>query len=149
MKWLALVLMLVAGSALAIEPDEVLDDPVLEERAREISQGLRCPVCQNESIDESAMPVARDLRLLVRERLLAGDSNDEALNFIVARYGEFVLLKPQTGGANLVLWLSGPLVFLLVLGAFILARRTKGSEDALTAEEEARLAQLLADDAPK
>ena len=99
----------------AVEPNEVLSDPTLEERARNISKDLRCLVCQNESIDDSNASLAKDLRILVRERLVAGDSDDEVLNFIVDRYGEFALLKPRSDGFNLILWLSGPLMLLIAL----------------------------------
>ena len=99
----------------SVEPNEVLSDPILEERARDISKDLRCLVCQNESIDDSNASLAKDLRILVRERLVAGDSDDEVLNFIVDRYGEFALLKPRLNGFNLILWLSGPLMLLIAL----------------------------------
>ena len=99
----------------SVEPSEVLDDPVLEELARDISKDLRCLVCQNESIDESSATLAKDLRILVRERLLAGDNKDSVLKFIVDRYGEFVLLNPSSNGSNLILWLSGPLMLLIAL----------------------------------
>ena len=99
----------------SVEPNEVLSDPILEERARDISKDLRCLVCQNESIDDSNASLAKDLRILVRERLVAGDSDDEVLNFIVDRYGEFALLKPRYNGFNLILWLSGPLMLLIAL----------------------------------
>ena len=99
----------------SVEPSEVLDDTVLEELARDISKDLRCLVCQNESIDESSATLAKDLRILVRERLLAGDNKDAVLKFIVDRYGEFVLLNPSSTGANLILWLSGPLMLLIAL----------------------------------
>ena len=98
-----------------VEPGEVLDDPLLEKRARDISKGLRCLVCQNESIDDSNARLAKDLRILVRERLVAGDSDDEVLNFIVDRYGEFALLKPRSDGFNSILWLSGPMMLLIAL----------------------------------
>ena len=99
----------------SVEPSEILNDPILEERARDISKDLRCLVCQNESIDESNASLAKDLRILVRERLVAGDSDHEVLNFIVDRYGEFALLKPKSDGFNLILWLSGPLMLLIAL----------------------------------
>ncbi|MEM9350772.1 MAG: cytochrome c-type biogenesis protein [Pseudomonadota bacterium] len=141
---LAFALLWLAGAAAAVQPDEVLDNPALEERAREISQGLRCTVCQNESIDESSAPVARDLRLLVRERLTAGDSDDEVLAYIVARYGEFVLLRPDASGANLLLWLVGPAVLLLSVGGVLLGRRRHvAPAEALSDEERSRLAALL------
>ena len=108
--WFAVlaVLLTLTGPAWAVQPDEVLDDPALEERARELSKDLRCLVCRNESIDESNADLARDLRILVRERLMAGDSNAEAMDFIVDRYGEYVLLRPTASGANWVLWAAGP-----------------------------------------
>src|SRR5918995_3213609 len=102
------------GAAFAVQPDEVLKDPALEKRAREISTGLRCLVCQNQSIDDSDAQLAKDLRLLVRERLVAGDTDDQVENFLVQRYGEFVLLKPTFGTHTLLLWLTPALV--LVLG---------------------------------
>ena len=108
MKRLVLILLLVSTPLFAVEPDEILDDPMLEARARDISAGLRCLVCRNESIDESNADLARDLRLLVRERLLAGDSNSEAVDYIVARYGEYVLLNPPARGSTWILWLAGP-----------------------------------------
>ena len=113
-----LFLLLVIFTPLAsysVEPSEVLDDPILEELARDISKDLRCLVCQNESIDESSATLAKDLRILVRERLLAGDNKDAVLKFIVDRYGEFVLLNPSSNGSNLILWLSGPLMLLIAL----------------------------------
>ena len=105
---LALAL-LVAMPSFAVQPDEILDDPVLEDRARDLSAELRCLVCRNESIDESNAELARDLRLLVRERLLAGDTDDEVIAFLVERYGEYVLLRPSTSGSSILLWLAGPL----------------------------------------
>ena len=99
----------------SVEPNEVLSDPTLEERARNISKDLRCLVCQNESIDDSNASLAKDLRILVRERLVAGDSDDEVMNFIVDRYGEFALLNPRSDGFNLILWLSGPIMLLIAL----------------------------------
>ncbi|MWD30156.1 cytochrome C biogenesis protein CcdA [Aquicoccus sp. SCR17] len=144
----ALLVVVLAWPALAVQPDEMLDDPALESRAREISQGLRCPVCQNESIDESNAPVAKDLRLLVRERLVAGDSNAEVVEYITDRYGEFVLLEPRTGGANLLLWAAGPLMLLLAAGLAVLYLRRRSrapapAEEGLSDEEEARLQELL------
>ena len=107
-----------APAALAVEPDEKLEDPVLEERARRISRDLRCVVCQNQSIDDSSAPLARDLRLLIRERLLAGDSNEEAVAYVVERYGDFVLLKPPFQGDTYLLWL-GPALIVLMGGALV------------------------------
>jgi len=112
----------------AVEPDEVLQDPALEARAREISEGLRCLVCQNQSIDDSGAPLAKDLRLLVRERLKAGDSNQQIVDFIVARYGEFVLLKPRFETHTLVLWLATPAVFLAAILIIALAFRRRRAE---------------------
>lgn len=134
--------------ALAVLPDEVLSDPALESRARELSKGLRCLVCQNESIDESNASLARDLRLLVRERLLAGDSDEEVIAYVVARYGEFVLLQPTTGGWNWLLWAAGPGMLLLAFGVGLVyvrgrANATADSEERLSPEEEARLRDLL------
>ena len=120
--------LLAALPAHAVEPDEVLQDPALEARAREISEGLRCLVCQNQSIDDSGAPLAKDLRLLVRERLKAGDSNQQIVDFIVARYGEFVLLKPRFETHTLVLWLATPAVFLAAILIIALAFRRRRAE---------------------
>ena len=144
---LALVL-LVAAPAGAVQPDEVLPDPALEARARALSQGLRCPVCRNESIDESHADVARDLRLVLRERLVAGDSDDEAVAFIVARYGEYVLFNPTTGGSNLLLWLAGPAMLGAggLIAALYLRRRSRAGEttpETLSEADARRLAELL------
>lgn len=135
---------------LAVEPDEILADPALEARARELSKDLRCLVCRNESIDESNAELARDLRVLVRERLVAGDSDREAMDFIVARYGEYVLLRPTTSGANWLLWAAGPLMLLaaLVIAVFYVRGRTrapKAAEQSLSAEEQERLRKILKD----
>ena len=138
-----LSLLLWAGTASAVEPDEVLSDPVLENRARLISQGLRCLQCRNESIDESNAGIARDLRLLVRDRLLEGDSDTEVMDYVVARYGEYVLLRPNGLGINLVLWLAGPALFLVSLAGLIAVQRRskrKDSIDQLTEEEEREIA---------
>jgi len=147
MKKLFLVLALIASPALAVNPDEVLDDPALEARAREISAELRCVVCQGENIDESNASIARDLRLLVRERLLEGDSNVQVIDFVVERYGEYVLMKPTTEGANILLWWAGPALFVIaLLGAGVyLRRRSVSAEPAagLSAEEKARLDELM------
>lgn len=154
MKYLLLTVMLclavpmVPQTAAAVEPGEVLDDPALEARAREISKDLRCLVCRNENIDESNAELAKDLRLLVRERLLAGDSNDGVIDYIVDRYGEYVLLNPTLTGANKLLWLAGPIMLLLALGVGIgfIRRREKGAEvDDLSDEEKSRLDALLKD----
>jgi cytochrome c-type biogenesis protein CcmH len=137
----------VAGPAKAVQPDEVLPDPALEARARVISEGLRCLVCQNQSIDDSEAPLAKDLRLLVRERLKAGDSDQEIVDFIVARYGEFVLLKPRFEPHTLLLWLATPAVFLaaILLIAAAYRRRKSAQEQTapLSVNEQQRLKQLL------
>ena len=136
--------------ALAVEPDEVLTDPTLESRARELSKDLRCLVCRNESIDESNAELARDLRVLLRERLVAGDSDSEAMDFIVDRYGEYVLLRPTTSGANWLLWAAGPLMLLaalLIAAVYVRgrARAPKAVEQSLSAEERERLRKILED----
>nr|WP_245295231.1 cytochrome c-type biogenesis protein [Pseudaminobacter manganicus] len=135
--------------AYAVQPDEVLRDPALEHRARLLSEELRCMVCQNQSIDESDAELARDLRVLVRERLVAGDSDSQVLDYIVSRYGEFVLLKPRLNLRNALLW-GAPVILLLCGGAFMIgaARKKRGSEvGALTAEEKHRLDAILRKDA--
>lgn len=151
MKRLLMLVGLLVGlsvtPALAVNPDEVLDDPAMEARARDISAGLRCVVCQGENIDESNASIARDLRLLVRERLVDGDSDDEVMQYIVDRYGEYVLMKPTTKGANMILWLAGPALFLVALIGAIgyLRRRSKAPEiaEALSDEEKVRLDELM------
>ena len=140
--------LLIAAPAFAVQPDEVLADPALEGRARAISKELRCLVCQNESIDDSNADLARDLRLLVRERLMQGDTDQQVLDYLVQRYGEFVLLKPRFSAANAALWLAGPLTFLIGLGAivvFLRGRRPQAdsSEAPLTEEETAALKRIL------
>ncbi|MBN8291525.1 cytochrome c-type biogenesis protein CcmH [Rhodobacter sp. NTK016B] len=142
--FLTLALMLLALPALAVQPDEVLADPALEARAREITAELRCVVCRNESVDDSNADIARDIRLMVRERLVAGDSNEEAIQFMVDRFGEFVLLNPRATGTNLILWITGPVLLVLGLGIAVLAiRRRKPGTETLNEAEEARLRQLL------
>ncbi|MAM23848.1 MAG: cytochrome C biogenesis protein CcdA [Rhodobacteraceae bacterium] len=148
MKRLLMLLIFCASPLWAVQPDEILDDPALEARARALSQGLRCLVCRNESIDESNASLARDLRLLVRERLVAGDSDEEAVNFIVDRYGEYVLLNPRRTGSTLLLWGAGPLMLLLAgIGALLyLRKRSRGTGpegNALTPDERARLDDIL------
>lgn len=142
--------LLVATPSFAVEPDEILDDPVLEERARDLSAELRCLVCRNESIDESNAELARDLRLLVRERLLAGDTDDEVIAFLVERYGEYVLLRPSTSGSSILLWLAGPLMLLIAVGVgigYIRGRKLATDPvEALSAEDQARLKALLKDE---
>lgn len=150
MRVLVVALMFLATPLWAVQPDEVLDDPALEERARDLSAGLRCLVCRNESIDESNAELARDLRLLVRERLLAGDSNDEVIEFIVARYGEYVLLRPTTSGANLLLWIAGPAMLgvAILIGLGYLRGRARAEDsqaEALSEAEKSRLQEILRD----
>ena len=147
MKRLLLVLLLglAAASAWAVQPDEMLADPALEARARAISRDLRCLVCQNQSIDDSDAELARDLRLLLRERLKAGDTDAQAKQFLVDRYGDYVLLKPPFKTTTLALWLGPPV--LLLAGLFLAwnAARKRRPQEAtpLTAEEKARLDKLL------
>lgn len=146
--WISVLLIALAAPLAAVEPDEMLDDPLLEKRARHISNGLRCLVCQNESIDESNASLAKDLRILVRERLSEGDSDTEVVDYIVARYGEFVLLQPTTGGWNWVLWATGPIGFVLALliAAGYLRARSKAPVkpvEGLSAEEQARLDEIM------
>ena len=142
----ALALWLTAVPAAAVQPDEVLADPGLEARARVLSQELRCVVCRTETIDDSDAGIARDLRLLLRERLLAGDSDAEVMAFMVARYGEYVLLRPPARGANLVLWLAGPVLLLVggaIAGLWLRRRNRPEASAALTPEEERRLDEIL------
>ncbi len=148
--WRVLILCLWVTPALAVQPNEVLDDPELEQRAREISKELRCLVCQNESIDDSNATLARDLRLLVRERLVAGDSDKATVEYIVDRYGEFVLLRPLIGGKNLILWLAAPVLLGLgLIGAVMMIRNRAKATDVrpheLSESEKARLKDLLDD----
>jgi cytochrome c-type biogenesis protein CcmH len=146
-RLLAIFLLLVVAilPARAVQPDEILSDPALEARARALSEGLRCLVCQNQSIDDSNAPLARDLRLIIRERLKAGDSDAQAIDFVVARYGEFVLLRPRFTPGTWVLWI-GPFALLLIAAAFLYLRRRRGgneAEKALAPEEEAALKRVL------
>lgn len=148
-SFLMVVMLLVAPAPLsAVEPDEVLADPALEARARALSKNIRCLVCQNQSIDDSNASLAKDLRVIVRERLVAGESDPAILDFLVARYGEFVLLKPRVTAATYALW-YGPWIFLAfgALGAVVfLMRRQNGARAApLDTEEAARLAELMRD----
>jgi cytochrome c-type biogenesis protein CcmH len=133
-------------AALAVQPDEILNDPALEARARNLSQELRCMVCQNQSIDDSEAPLARDLRLLVRERLTKGDSDSQVMDFLVARYGAFVLLKPPMELNTLLLWSAAPVGLLCgVIALVVMARRRKTvnvTETALSGDEQRRIASL-------
>ncbi len=146
----AMIAALAASGAYAVQPDEIMSDPVKEARARELSRELRCMVCQNQSIDDSEAPLARDLRLLVRERIAAGDSDTQVIDFLVARYGEFVLLKPRLEPHTLLLWLLPPLA--LTGGGLALwmqsRRRAKSAaaedQSRLTPEEQAQLERLIA-----
>ena len=136
--------LLPAGAAVAVQPDEILSDPALEARARALSRELRCMVCQNQSIDDSDAPLAHDLRVLVRERLQTGDSDRQVIDFLTARYGEFVLLRPRFSLHTAVLWLT-PAAF-LAIGAFMIfvfLRRRRPAEAKLTTAEEARLSEIL------
>jgi cytochrome c-type biogenesis protein CcmH len=147
--------MAASSAAYAVQPDEIMSDPVKESRARDLSRELRCMVCQNQSIDDSEAPLARDLRLLVRERIAAGESDAQVIDFLVARYGEFVLLKPRLELHTLLLWLLPPLA--LAGGGLALwmhgRRRSRSSVSdaatvALSPEEQAKLAALISGDAP-
>jgi cytochrome c-type biogenesis protein CcmH len=136
-----------SGSVFAVQPDEVLKDPALERRAREISSGLRCLVCQNQSIDDSDAQLAKDLRLLVRERLVAGDTDHQVQDFLVQRYGEFVLLKPTFGTHTLLLWLTPALVLVLGgIGAYAAMRRRPQPSPGLDEAEQKALDALLSQD---
>ena len=146
-----LMVALAAPAAHAVQPDEIMSDPAKESRARELSRELRCMVCQNQSIDDSDAPLARDLRLLVRERIASGDSDSQVIDFLVARYGEFVLLKPRFNSRTLLLWLLPPLALAgggLALWANMRRRSGSGAREdeslvRLTADEEARLERLI------
>tara|TARA_Y100001934_G_C11918295_1_gene570019 strand:- start:101 stop:580 length:480 start_codon:yes stop_codon:yes gene_type:complete len=138
-------------SALAVNPDEVLDDPLLEKRARALSVNIRCLVCQNQSIDDSNADLARDLRVLVRERLVAGDSDTEVLDYLIARYGDFVMLKPPFKGSTYILWFGPLIVFVLAaigLAVYFRRRQTEyadagDSTRRLSSDERERLTRLL------
>jgi len=150
---LAGALIAAALPAQAVAPDEILDDPALEERARALSANLRCMVCQNQSIDDSDAPLAKDLRVLVRERLVAGDTDGEVIDFLVARYGEFVLLKPRFSWNTLLLWGVAPLALALGAGVLIVGARRRrkvlatgaGTGSNLTPEEQAALDRILSE----
>lgn len=144
--FVALFACLQAAPAFAVQPDELLKDPVLEARARGLSQELRCMVCQNQSIDDSDAPLAHDLRVLVRERLMKGDSDSQVLDFVVSRYGEFVLLKPRFAWHNALLWAVPPGVLMIGAVALFLSarrRRTVATQSALDDEEQRKLAAML------
>jgi cytochrome c-type biogenesis protein CcmH len=147
------LLLLAATGAFAVNPDEMLDDPALEQRARDISAKLRCLVCQNQSIDDSDAELARDLRVIVRERIVDGDTNEEVMNFVVSRYGEFVLLKPRFSWNTLFLWAVAPLALLVGAGTLLIAARRRQRTLAttrtttLTAAEQAKLDRILAEQA--
>ena len=151
MRRLAMIALLAAlaapGAALAVQPDEMLKDPVLEARARHLSEELRCMVCQNQSIDDSEAPLAHDLRMLVRERLTKGDSDSQVLDFLVARYGEFVLLKPRFELQTLLLWGLPPAALLAGLVALLMMARRRQAANlqtpALTAAEQQRVTTLV------
>ena len=152
-KLIFIFVIAISSPVIAVEPDEVLDNPSLEERARQISKDLRCLVCQNESIDESDAALARDLRVLVRERLQVGDSNEEVLQFVVDRYGEFALLRPRIDGVNYVLWWFGPLFLIFsIITAVIYVRKLRkisnSSNDLsvpLNDEERKKLNEIMGD----
>lgn len=151
MRWLrAAVILLafaVAAPTLAVSPDEVLANPVLEQRARDISGGLRCLVCQNQSIDDSDADLAKDLRVLVRERLVAGDTDDAVRQYLVDRYGEYVLLNPRVNMHTLALWIAAPILLLVGLGTlwFASRRRAVARDEALTSAEQQALDSLRND----
>lgn len=144
-----LTALLACAHARAVEPDEMLSNPALETRARAISKELRCMVCQNESIDESQAPLAHDLRLLVRRRIMAGDSDKQIIDFLVSRYGEFILLKPPLSWNTVALWGAPPALLLLGILTIVVVERRRGRAGPppnaadLTAAEEARLAEIL------
>ena len=145
---LALLFLLGAATAAAVEPDEIMDDPLLETRARTISAEVRCLVCQNESIDSSNADLARELRVLIRERLTAGDSDDQVKDYLVDRYGDFVLFRPPFKPATYLLWFAPPLLLVLALIGVMVYLRGQGQSAArgtaaLTPAEKARLSQLL------
>ena len=149
-RLLAVILLLatLAPPAIAVQPDEVLQDAALEKRARELSAQMRCLVCQNQSIDDSDAPLAKDLRVLIRERLVAGDSNTQVVDYLVSRYGEFVLLKPRLNANTIALW-AGPFLILL-FGAFVVWRQRRSTavaapETGLSDEERKQLRKILKD----
>jgi cytochrome c-type biogenesis protein CcmH len=136
-------LVLVSNSALSVEPDEILPYPALELRARALSKALRCMVCQNQSIDDSDAPLARDLRIIVRERIKAGDNDEQVRDFLVARYGEFVLLEPRLSAHTVMLWGIPCLVLALGAAAMVFLRQNRTPAAALSREEERKLAKII------
>jgi cytochrome c-type biogenesis protein CcmH len=142
----AIIVLVTANLALAVQPDEMLKDPALEARARALSAELRCMVCQNQSIDDSDAPLAHDLRVLLRERIAAGDSDRAVMDFLVDRYGEFILLRPQLNAHTILLWAVPPAV--LIIGGFVafgaMRRRRAASPEQLNQEEEKRLGDIVA-----
>ena len=145
MRTLLLILAFLATPLWAVEPSEMLDDPILEERARALSAELRCPVCRNESIDESNATLAKELRIVLRERLVEGDTDADIMNYMVARYGEFVLLKPDATGINIALWFAAPGLFLIALGVGwgTIRRRSNVATDPLSIQEKEELEKIL------
>jgi cytochrome c-type biogenesis protein CcmH len=145
--------LLASGPSQAVQPDEILKNPALESRARNLSRELRCMVCQNQSIDDSEAPLARDLRLLVRERLTKGDTDQQVLDFLVSRYGNFVLLRPPLEWHTMLLWGLPPAVLIAALVRLMIkARRqrsTASGTEALSQDEERRLSTLVDGDLPK
>jgi cytochrome c-type biogenesis protein CcmH len=141
-------LLFAAPLAFAVQPDEIMPDPKLETRARDLSSQLRCLVCQNQSIDDSDASLAKDIRVLIRQRIAKGESNSEVRDFLVSRYGDFILLKPPFKRETLLLWLSAPMTFSLGCVAIALAaRRGRTTTAALSAEEERRLTEIAQDEA--
>ena len=146
---LVFAFVLLASVAGAVQPDEVMKDPALEARARTLSEELRCLVCQNQSIDDSDAPLARDIRLLIRECIGEGESNAQVRAFLVSRYGDFILLKPPFELSTALLWLSGPLTLALgAFGVYLARRRASPPPPPLTPEEERRLAEIAGDGEP-
>jgi len=140
----SILLLMATGNVFAVEPSELLADQKLEARARAISAGLRCLVCQNQSIDDSSAPLAKDLRVIVRERLVAGDSDDAIRDYLVARYGEFILLKPPLNAGTILLWGTPPAILLIGALALLLRTRLRQADHGELSEEESRkLAAIL------
>jgi len=142
----SILLMMATANAFAVEPSELLADQKLEARARAISAGLRCLVCQNQSIDDSAAPLAKDLRVIVRERLVAGDSDDAVRNYLVERYGEFILLKPPLNMGTILLWGTPPAILLIGALALLLRARRRQADPAELSEDERRKLAAILDD---